>query len=230
MLTPQVPPTTSSLQASPKALCANQRRPHRNPGLGLGLTRVTAHKHIPLLCFQIPLTDNRLSLGCAHRTPLGLGSACRLLLHLLGLFPGSAHGPSPGPVTLSPAHAPGSSLSPRLFLGSSHGPPRVPGCAHRLAPPFSLSRKSRPAVGLWPARPANSRFGALLPTARKVGGSVPASQRFLSSFYWAPRARPLEAARAARARRICRDESAGVAPAASRECGTDGGGATGLAG
>lgn len=181
---------------------------------------LTAHKHIPLLCFQIPLTDNRLSLGCAHRTALGLGSASRLLPHLLGLFLSSAHRPSPDPVTLRPAHVPGSSLRPPLGPGL-RSPPRPALLARPQVPPRCWV-VAREAYGLqvW-------SFASGRPEGRRFGPSVPTILEFL---YWFPRARPLEAARPARARRICRDESAGVAPAASRECGTDGGGAPGLAG
>lgn len=169
VLSPQVPPTTSSLQASTKAYCANQCRLHSNPGPGLGRTQVTAHKHIPLLLFlDSSHRQSALLMLCAplvspprprlQAPPIPLGTLPRLR-------------PS-----AKPCPSPGSSHGPVLFPGSSHGSGPVPGCAPCLAPPFSPARKPRPVPGLWPARPTGSWFGASLPAARKVGGSVPASQ------------------------------------------------------
>lgn len=177
VLSPQVPPTTSSLEASTKAYCANQCRLHGNPGPGLGRTQVTAHKHIPLLLF--PDSSHRQSallMLCARLVspprprlqapPIPLGTLPRLR-------------PS-----AKPCPSPGSSHGPGLFPGSSHGSGPVPGSAPCLAPPFSPARKPRPVPWLV----AREAYGLLVwsfasgrPEGRRFGPSVPVILEFL---YW----------------------------------------------
>lgn len=99
--------------------------------------------------------------------------------------PSSTHRPTPGPVTLSLAPVPGSSLSPHFLLGSSHGPSRVPGCAPRPAPPRPalLARPPVPPRCWLLAREASGfqvwSFASGRPEGRRFGPSVPTILEFL---------------------------------------------------
>lgn len=199
--------------ASPIVYCANQCRLHLNPGPGLGRTQVTAHKHIPLLLFP----DSSLTQSALFRLSAPQVSRLRPRLQAppipLGTLPRPRPSTKPRPsprLLLRPSSGPGLLSSPRpALLVLSQVPPRS----------WLVAREAYGAPGL------ELRF-------RPPGRSAARSQRPNDSGIplLVPRARPLEAARPARAWRICRDESAGVAPSASRECRTDRGGATGLAG
>ncbi|CAO2587549.1 hypothetical protein LEMLEM_LOCUS4538 [Lemmus lemmus] len=135
--------------------------------------------------------------------------------------------PVPRPLPLRAAYwlaGQGSRGTPNHYLPEVRRAPKgVSGARPR-------ERAHAPAQRLCPPRDPGNRYdGSRRGRAgREVGGSVPLSRRVLSSFL-SPGAQPLEAARLRRAWRICHDESADVVPAASRECGSDGGGATGLA-
>lgn len=152
MLTPQAPPSTSVL-VSPTAHWPNPCRPHHDPGPGLGHSQAPPTSPSHYFVSRLPLSVCPLSLGSSHGPLLGLGPAFRLLPHLLGLFPGSAHSPSPSPVTLGPA--PGSSHSP---VSSQAPPTALVGSWAALSasvPPSSATCKSVPSAGLGPARPTD---------------------------------------------------------------------------
>lgn len=177
VLSPQVPPTTSSLQASTKAYCANQCRLHSNPGPGLGRTQVTAHKHIPLLLF----------LDSSHRQ-----SALLMLCAPLVSPPRPRLQAPPIPRGTLPRLRP--SAKPCPSPGSSHGPRSLPRLLPRLWSRPGLRSLPRPALLARPQAPprswrvAREAYGLLVwsfasgrPEGRRFGPSVPVILEFL---YW----------------------------------------------